>query len=126
MNEIDVSANELQLRKLDKRDKAFRVIQVIVLSIVVAITMFELLSVRTLTQENRTNIDEHRSQIENASSDINHQLIVTSNINRAKLDIGLCIFSVSPTKRTPEYVKFCYDTIEQSSGIKVERFGDGL
>ncbi len=43
-----------------------------------------------------------------------------------KQNIGLCIFSVSPTRRTPAYVKSCYDSVEKQSGIKVDRFGDGV
>lgn len=36
-----------------------------------------------------------------------------------------CMASVSPTRRTPDYVKDCYDKAEAATGQKVERFGDG-
>lgn len=112
----DVSANELQLRKLDDRDKLFRAFQLLILAAVVAINIFGLLSIRELAETNRANIEEHRWQVENKA-----------NINKAKLDTQLCIISVSPTVRTPEYVKGCYDKVEASAEVeeKLERFGDG-
>lgn len=113
----DISANEQQLRKLDNRDKTFRKFQTFVLFIVVGINMFALLSIRQLAETNRVNIEDHRWQVENKA-----------NINKAKLDVGLCIISVSPTVRTPEYVKSCYDKIENSAELdeKLDRFGDGI
>lgn len=121
----DISPNELKLRKLDNRDKAMRVFEILVLATVVAITMFGLYSVRQLAKENRANITDHREQIESGNSDASKQIAERATINQAKLDIGLCIISVSPTVRTPEYVKNCYETVEKSSGLKLERFGDG-
>lgn len=121
----DVSANELQLRKLDDRDKFFRVIQLLVLAAVVAITMFALLNIRQLANENRQNIVQHREQIETANVAASEQLRVAALGNRARGDINLCIISVSPTVRTPDYVKSCYDLVEKKHDIKVERFGDG-
>lgn len=123
---MNPSENELHLRKLDRRDKAMRTFEVIILAAVVAITMFALLSIRGVAEENSKNIAEHRTQIEVAQASTSKELIERANINRAKLDIGLCIFSVSPIRRTPDYVKSCYDEIEKESGIKVERFGDGV
>lgn len=124
--ENDVSENELKLRKLDHRDKLMRAFEVVVLAAVVAITMFALINIRQLANENRKNIDEHRSQIEDNNSDTNKQVNNRADINQAKLDTILCIISVSPTVRTSEYVKSCYDRIEKSSGLKLERFGDGV
>lgn len=35
-----------------------------------------------------------------------------------------CLASVNPTKRTPEYVKFCYGEAERATGISAEKYGD--
>lgn len=35
-----------------------------------------------------------------------------------------CFAATSPTKRTPEYVKECYDQAEKATGVKAERYGD--
>lgn len=45
--------------------------------------------------------------------------------NNTYLRIMTCIASVSPTKRTPEYTKSCYETAEGQTGVHVTRFGDG-
>lgn len=37
-----------------------------------------------------------------------------------------CFAATTPTKRTPAYVKECYDKAEAATGIKGERYGDGL
>lgn len=34
-----------------------------------------------------------------------------------------CLASESPAKRTPEYTKYCYDTVEQQTGVKADRYG---
>ncbi len=107
------------LRKLDSRDRLMRGFEVIVLGLMVAITLFSLLRLNQISTDNKKNIDDHRSQVEETITN-------NSKTNRAKLDVGLCIFSVSPTRRTPEYVKSCYDQIEKETGIKVQRFGDGI
>lgn len=36
-----------------------------------------------------------------------------------------CLASVSPTKRTADYVKFCYSEAERDTGIYSKRYGDG-
>lgn len=92
-----------------------RTFEVIVLSAVVIITLFSLARVNQITDDNKENIMIHGREVAD-----------NSLRNRARSDIGLCIFSVSPTRRTPEYVKSCYDRIEKQSGIKVQRFGDGV
>lgn len=45
--------------------------------------------------------------------------------NNTYLRVMTCIASVSPTQRTPAYVKSCYDAAEQQTGVTVTRFGDG-
>jgi hypothetical protein len=45
--------------------------------------------------------------------------------NNTYLRTMTCIASVSPTLRTPAYVKSCYDQAEQQTGVEVTRFGDG-
>lgn len=122
----DLSQNEVKLQKLDRRDKAIRVFEIIILFFLVVITLFALISIRGLAEENRKNINDHRVQVEQGNIAANAEIISRANINRAKLDIGLCIISVSPTLRTPEYVKGCYDKIEKSSELKIDRFGDGV
>lgn len=74
----------------------------------------------------RRELLDHRKRVEVSAQASQEQIAMASKANRARLDVGLCIFSVSPTRRTPEYVKSCYDQIEKEQGIKVERFGDGI
>lgn len=109
------SNKEKILRKLDDRDKIMRTFEVFVLVALVVITLFSLLRLSQVASTNETNIVKHAKQVDDVAS-----------ANRVRLDVGLCIFSVSPTRRTPEYVKSCYDFIEKQSGIKVQRFGDGI
>lgn len=45
--------------------------------------------------------------------------------NNTYLRTVACISSVSPTKRTPDYVKFCYASAEEYTGVTVDHFGDG-
>lgn len=118
---------EEKFNKLDQRDKLFRGFEVLVLAILVGLTLFSLIRLNQVADNNKKNIDEHRMQIEENNTAAEVQLKLAASINRAKLDTGLCIFSVSPTKRTPEYVKSCYDLIEKQTGIKdLQRFGDGV
>ena len=46
-----------------------------------------------------------------------------STENNTYLHTIACISSVSPTERTPQYVRSCYDMAEKGSG-KIKRFGD--
>lgn len=46
--------------------------------------------------------------------------------NNTYLRTMVCIASVSPTKRTPDYVKLCYLEAEKHNDTQVERFGDGI
>lgn len=54
------------------------------------------------------------------------QIAEASLNSKARAEVGLCIFSVNPTRRTPEYVMSCYDEVEKKLGVKVERYGDGI
>lgn len=36
-----------------------------------------------------------------------------------------CLASTTPTKRTPEYTRYCYDTVEKELNLSPERYGDG-
>lgn len=114
MNELNISDNEKKLRVLDHRDRLVRGFEVIVLSIVVVLTLFSLSRIANIAIQNQKNAQIQYQQIEDNASK-----------NRARLDVGLCIISVSPTVRTPAYVKSCYDEVEKQYGIKVQRFGDG-
>lgn len=67
------------------------------------------------SKQQSVNIIEHRDQVDN-----------NSVANRARLDVINCIISVSPTTRTPEYVKGCYDQVEETHDIEVQRYGDGV
>lgn len=53
------------------------------------------------------------------------QIAEASLNGKARGEVGLCIFSVSPTVRTPAYVKGCYDEVEARLKVKVTRYGDG-
>lgn len=44
--------------------------------------------------------------------------------NRTYLHANACVISVSPTTRTPQYVKACYDQAEKETGVSVERYGN--
>lgn len=46
-------------------------------------------------------------------------------VNQTYNRVVACLASVSPTRRTPEYTKQCYDLAEKASGVRVERYGDG-
>lgn len=45
--------------------------------------------------------------------------------NNTYLQTVVCISSETPIKRTPEYVKSCYDKAENSNSITINRFGGG-
>ena len=109
-----VSKNELQLRKLANRDKMMRTFEVFILSLVVILTFFSLNRINQLATSNQKNIIEHAKQVETVTT-----------ANRARLDINLCIVSVPPQTRTPEYVHKCYDDAEKLYEVKVVRYGYG-
>lgn len=46
-------------------------------------------------------------------------------INQYYNRVTVCLASVSPVQRTPDYVKSCYATAEKQTGITAERYGDG-
>lgn len=118
MTEYGASNTEKKLRRLDRSDGLMRIFEVVVLGTVVILAMFSLLRVNQ-------NIEEHRYQVETANKTAEEQNKNYSFASRAMLDVGLCIVSVPPTTRTPEYVKGCYDQIEKQYNIKLQRFGDG-
>lgn len=120
-----ISATEEKLRKLDNRDKLMRTFEVFVLFILVIITLVSLYQLNQVASSNAKNIQEHRRQIENGTAQAVKEVVNDNALNRARLDVSLCIFSVSPIRRTPEYTKSCYDQIEQQYHAKIQRFGDG-
>lgn len=105
---------EKLLRTLDRRDKAFRVFEVVVLGLVVVVTMFSLFRLNQIAASNQASIMAHTTQVDDVAG-----------ANKARLDVGLCIVSVPPQTRTPEYVHACYDNAEKTDGIKIQRFGYG-
>ena len=121
-----ISNNELQLRKLDKRDKTFKTFIIIILLAVVVIASYSLFAIHHTADINEQNIIEHRETVEESDRAAEEQLRIAALANKARGDIILCIISVSPTERTPVYVKSCYDRVEKAHQIKVERFGDGV
>lgn len=44
--------------------------------------------------------------------------------NQAYARATNCFAATTPTKRTPEYVKECYDKAEAAAGVKIDRYGD--
>lgn len=56
---------------------------------------------------------------------INSSLSKLGTINQAYDRVQVCVISVNPNLRTPEYVKSCYDLVEKQLGVKIERYGDG-
>lgn len=52
----------------------------------------------------------------------NHKLSIENN---TYLRVMNCVTSVSPTRRTPDYVKLCYSEAERHNQVKVDKFGDG-
>lgn len=56
------------------------------------------------------------------ATDRNYKLGIQNN---TYLRTMVCISSVSPTKRTPDYVKLCYAQAEEHNRTSVEHFGDG-
>ena len=113
--DFSISDKEKRLRKLDRLNNAFRSLQLLVLSIVVVVNVLSLLRLNQIFESNKIN-DKIAAE----------HLTVAAKANRARLDVGLCISSVSPIVRTPKYVKSCYDQIEKQYNITVERFGDGI
>jgi len=130
MNDIDteyhVPKSELQLRKLDRRDKVMRGIQLFTLGFVVVVTFLSLQQVTQLATDNKENIIEHRQQVDHTVGKLGTETAGLSVANRARNDAMLCIISRAPTVRTAEYVKSCYDLIEEQYEIEVQRFGDGI
>lgn len=124
-HEFKVSDKEKKLRKQDRLENVFRTFQLMVLAFVVVAVLFSNARLNQIAADNQKNIEEHRSVVETNAMAAEMQLKEAAGKNRARADVGLCIFSVSPTIRTPDYVKSCYDQIEKESGIKVQRFGDG-
>lgn len=49
----------------------------------------------------------------------------TGLVNQTYLRSIDCKSSVSPTQRTPEYVKECYNQAEKATSVTVERYGHG-
>ncbi len=45
--------------------------------------------------------------------------------NNSYLRTMVCIASETPTQRTPEYVKSCYDMAEKANNNHIERYGSG-
>lgn len=45
--------------------------------------------------------------------------------NNTYIKTMVCIASVNPTQRTPEYVKSCYQQAEAENGNTITHFGDG-
>jgi uncharacterized membrane protein YwzB len=54
-----------------------------------------------------------------------HRNQETNLINQVYQRAELCIISVSPTVRTPEYVKSCYLLAEKQVGKTIDHYGDG-
>ncbi len=119
------SEREKLLRKIDRRDKAVKALEFLVLVIVVGLTTISNVRLSEIGFNNEKNIAEHRQQTEDNITSVKNQLDKVNTASKARADIGLCLFSVPYTSRTPEYVKSCYDQIEKQYGIKVQRFGDG-
>lgn len=109
------SHRERLLRTLDRRDKTFRAFEVVVLAIVVVITLFSLSRLNQIATSNRSIVKNH-----------NDQVLTVGGANKTRLDVGLCIVSVPPQTRTPEYVHECYDNAEKTNDNKIQRFGFGL
>lgn len=112
---IVISDKEKLFRTLEHRDNAFRAFEIFVLFMLVGLNVFSLIRLNYVAESNQMNIVEHTKQIENAVDE-----------TRARQETGLCIFSVSPTKRTPIYVQGCYDQMEKKYDVKINRFGDGI
>jgi hypothetical protein len=68
---------------------------------------------------------DRRTQTEANISSVKNQLTGAAIANKARLDINLCIVSVPPQTRTPEYVHNCYVSVEKLDNIKVTRYGFG-
>jgi hypothetical protein len=112
------SDKELLLRKIDRRDKFGRAFSIVVLGMLVVLNIFTVL-------DNRSNLSQHRTQTEANISSVKNQLTGAAIANKARLDINLCIVSVPPQTRTPEYVHNCYVSVEKLDNIKVTRYGFG-
>lgn len=99
---------EQLLSKIDRRDKIGRAFGLVILSLLVLLNVFAVF------------------QISNRARTASSQLHAVSNANKARLDINLCIVSVPPQTRTPDYVRHCYDTVDKLDNVKVTRYGYGL
>lgn len=96
----------------------------------VGVFVYSLLSINNnvlkIAEKNERNIRQHRIQVENGNSASQKQIEAAARASRARAEVGLCIFSVTPTVRTPAYVKNCYDRVEAIFGVEVTRYGDGV
>jgi hypothetical protein len=115
MDDQDVSKAELQLRKFDHRDKLMRTFEVLFLFVVVGLTLSSLVQINQTSRSNHQIIKEHNAQV-----------IEVGRENQTRLNVDLCIVSVPPQTRTPEYVHACYDDAEKLSGVKIKRYGYGF
>lgn len=46
--------------------------------------------------------------------------------NNTYLRAMACFVSVPASERTPEYIKYCYEKAENTTGAKIDRYGNGL
>lgn len=125
MENKDLSPGEETIKSLERKDRIMRIFEVIVLFTLMVFTLYTLIRINGLANTNIANIIEHREQVESGNTSSQEQIRQVALTNRARLDVIDCIISVSPTVRTPEYVKSCYDLVEKNLGVKIERFGDG-
>lgn len=48
-----------------------------------------------------------------------------TRVNQYYVIASNCFVAITPERRTPEYMRGCYDKAQRITGIKAERFGDG-
>lgn len=113
-----ISEREKLLRKIDHRDKLSKSLNVLISILVVMLVIYGQIDVRH-------NLADHRYQVETITDASTEQLRKAASANRTRLDVNLCIVSVPPQTRTPEYVHKCYDDAERVNNVKIERFGYG-
>lgn len=92
--------------------------------VLLAIGVF-VFTVANFSKQQARNVADHRYQVETLTKESDKHLTEAALANRTRLDVDLCIVSVPPQTRTPEYVKACYDDAEKDSGVKIRRFGYG-